>query len=575
MDFSVINLIRTNIDIIDIISDYLPLTKKGKNYFGVCPFHDDHSPSMSVSEDKQIYTCFSCGATGNVFKFLQDYENITFMEAVKKCADRCGIEFNYGKKKEVNKYQELYDIYELASKLYQNNLYSKKGLEARQYLKMRGLSDEVIKEFDIGLSLNERSILSDVLKKKYNDKTLILSGLVNESEYDLYDIYKNRIMFPLYDLNGKIIGYNGRIYNNDSKNSKYINSKETPIFKKHELLFNYHRAKEYARVSKSIIIVEGQIDVIRCYQNGIKNVVASLGTAITKEHAMLLRKLSNNIILCFDGDQAGEKATNAAILELEKLGITPKIVRLEDQLDPDEYILRYGKDQFIEKINNPYNLMEFRNIQLKRNIDFSNPVDVARYTNLMIKEINNIKDDVLKELSITKLAQETKLDINFIKSKLEEKEEVKIIPKKESIKLTKYEKSERALLYYMLKSSEVIKIYEKKITHMPTKEYRQLAFKIDAFYKQYKDINLADFISFLNDDKEAIKTVGSILSEPLKEEFDSEEIIDYLNNIKEYNEKNVSFGYKKKLYEETSLKKKIELANMAIAYKIRSEENGK
>lgn len=162
MDNNVINEIRTSVNIVDIISNYLPLTKKGKNYFGVCPFHDDHSPSMSVSEEKQIYTCFSCGATGNVFKFLQDYENINFLESVKKCADISGIEFNYGVKKEYNKYQDLYDIYELASKLYQNNLYSNKGSSARQYLESRKLSSSVIKEFQIGLSLDDNNILTNI-----------------------------------------------------------------------------------------------------------------------------------------------------------------------------------------------------------------------------------------------------------------------------------------------------------------------------------------------------------------------------------------------------------------------------
>ena len=573
MNNNVINEIRSNVNLIDVVSNYLPLTKKGKNYFGVCPFHDDHSPSMSVSEEKQIYTCFSCGATGNVFKFLQDYENISFLEAVKKCADMCGIEFTYGKKQSNNRYQELYDIYKLSSKLYQNNLYSKEGSVARKYLHDRGLSDDVIKEFQIGLSL-DKNIITDSLKNKYDEKTLITSGLINESEYNLYDIYRDRIMFPLYDLVGNIVGYNGRIYKTNSKDSKYINSKETPIFKKSNLLFNYHRSKEHARLSKAIIIVEGQIDTIRCYEIGVKNVVASLGTAITKEHAMLLRKLSSNIILCFDGDSAGEKATNTAIIELEKLGITPKIVRLENDLDPDLYILKNGKDKFFEKINNPYTVIEYKELLLKKNVDLNSKEELANYTNLMIKEISNINDEVLREISINKLAEETKLDPKFIKSKLEPTKKIEfIVPKKTSLKLSKYEKSEQALLYYMLRSEDVIKIFEKKITHMPTKEYRSLAFQIDCFYKEHGYINMADLITDLKDDKEAIKTIGLINSLELNEEVDSEAIYDYLENIKKYNEKNISNNYKKQLYEEKSIERKLELAQKAIAYKIRSEEN--
>ena len=508
-----INEIRKSVNIVDVISSYMPLTKKGKNYFGVCPFHDDHSPSMSVAEDKQIYKCFSCGESGNVFTFLEKYENISFLEAVKKCADLSGIEFNYGKSTQKNYNQDLYDIYKFASKLYQNNLHSKEGKEARDYLKNRKLDDNIIKEFEIGLSLNQASILTDALKKKYDEKTLIKSGLVSEGDYNLYDIYRNRIMFPLYDLSGNIVGYNGRIYNSNNKNdSKYINSKETPIFKKGELLFNYHRAKKEAREYKFVIVVEGQIDAIRCYQAGYKNVVASLGTAITKEHAMLLRKLSNNIVLCFDGDSAGEKATNAAIEQLSTLALEPKIVRLEESLDPDEYILKYGKERFKDKIENALNIMQYKEIIIKKDMDLSRTEDLALYTNKMIKEINNINDDVLREISINKLASETNLEVKFIKSKLDKKKEIKIPIKKNIIKYSKYEKSEQALIYYMLKSIDVIKIYEKKITFMPTDRYRKLALKIDCFYKEFGYIDVADFMSYINSDDVSINALSEILN---------------------------------------------------------------
>ena len=574
MDNNLIDEIRAHVNIVDIISSYLPLTKKGKNYFGVCPFHDDHSPSMSVSEEKQIFTCFSCGASGNVFKFLQDYENISFLESVKKCADISGISFSYGAEKKYNKNQDLLDMYLFASKLYQNNLYSSLGKEAREYLNTRKLDDEIIKEFQIGLALNEPSILTDALKKKYDDKRLLSSGLISEGEYNLYDTYRNRIMFPLYDLSGNIVGYNGRIYNSSNKSdSKYINSRETAIFKKGELLFNYHRAKEQARDYKFVIIVEGQIDAIRCHQAGYKNVVASLGTAITKEHAMLLRKLSSNIILCFDGDKAGEKATNSAIEELAKLGIEPKIVRLPDNLDPDEYILKNGKESFADLINNPLNIMEYKEKLLKRNIDLNNTKDLADYTNLMIKELSKIEDEVLREISINKLATETKLDVKFIKSKLEKPKEVKVIKQNNKVKYSKYEKSEQALIYYMLKSDKVIKIYEKKITHMPTDRYRLLALKIDCFYKEKGYIDIADFMTYIHDDEASTKALSEIISLDLKDEVDEEAILDYLNNIKRYNDKNLSNRYKKELKEETSLEKKIELAKKALAYKIRSENN--
>ena len=575
MDNNLINEIRNSTDIIEVISRYVPLSLHGKNYFGVCPFHDDHSPSMSVSKEKQIYTCFSCGATGNVFTFLQEYENISFLEAVKMCADISGIEVNYHKKKEYNKHQNLYDIYEIAQKFYQNNINSSKGVKAKEYLHKRHLSDEVIKEFQIGLSIKENDMLVKMLKSKYSVNDLIKSGLVNENNTDLFDVYRNRIMFPLYDLTGKVIGYNGRIYDEkDTSNSKYINSKETPIFKKRTLLYNYHRAKEFARKQKQIIIMEGPMDVIRSYEAGVKNVVATLGTAFGPEQAMLVRKLSNNVILCFDGDQAGLKATKSAIEELSKLDITPKIVRLPDNLDPDEFILKNGKESFISYLDNALNIMEFNEIILKDNIDFNSSEDIAKYTNNMIKEISKIDDDILKEVSINKLSEETKLDKEFLIAKLTDKTKIKKEKEeKKHIRLSKYEKSVKRLLFYMLKDKKVIKMYNKKITHIEIPEYRHLAFQISFFEKSHGFINVADLMTELHDDPYSIKTIGEITSLNLKEDYTIEEIDDYLNNIREYNEKNMVKKYKNELSTELDFKKKIELAKQVVAYKMRSDEN--
>ena len=576
IDNNTLNEIRNNLDIVEVISNYLPLTSKGKNYFGVCPFHDDHSPSMSVSKEKQIYTCFSCGATGNVFKFIQDYENISFLEAVKKCADMASISINVGQAKKVNKHQDLYDIYELSQKFYQNNINTELGKKAKDYLHSRNLDDGVIKEFGIGLSLNEKDMLAKLLKsKKYDDKTLIRSGLVNENNYLLNDVYRNRIMFPLYDLNGKVIGYNGRVYNGETEN-KYVNSKETDIFKKRELLYNYHRAKDECRKKKSVIIMEGPMDIIRAYTVGVTNCVATLGTAFGKEQALLIRKLSSNVILCFDGDDAGLKATKGAIEELTKIGIEPKIVRLENNSDPDDYIIKNGKDAFKSKIDNPMNIMEFKESLLKKEYNLKNTKELATYINTMIDEINKIDDEILREVSINKLSKETEVDIELLKSKLIKKEPIKIeIKKKETMRLNKYQKSERNLIYYMLIDKAVIKMYEKKITHMQVDKYRHLAFQIDQFYKTNGYIDTADLITYLESDIESIKTIGEITSLELSDEINYEEIEDYLDNIREYNEKEQSKIYTEKLKKEVDIKKKIELANKALEIKRRREEHGR
>ncbi len=543
LDNSKIEEIRKSVNIIDIISEYLPLTQRGRNYFGVCPFHDDHSPSMSVSPDLQIYTCFSCGATGNVFKFIMDYENLSFMDAVKKVADKGGIDVNLSlvkSKKIVN--SEIYEIYSIARKLYQNNLNSEYGLEAKEYLAKRDISEEIIKEFGIGLSLKKNDVLTNLLiKKEFKNTDIIKSGLIIQNSHGLHDIYSNRIMFPLENLEGKTVGFSGRIYNT-SDTSKYINTKETEIFKKGEILYNYHRAKDACRLSKTVIIMEGFMDVIRAYTIGIFNVVASMGTAITKNHALLLKKLAPNIILLFDGDEAGEKATLSCIEELANVGVIPKVVRLEENLDPDDYIRKYGKEKFLSKLENPINVMEFKMQHLKSKINLNDSVELAKYVNECLKELNAINDDILREITLKKLVNESGIDESLLRSKLENK---KIIKKETVVKevkhYDKYEKAQRNLIFYMLNSIMVIKKYIKKTVFLPDDNYRRLANKIRYFYEEHNNsFNVADFYTYVNqsDNEDLIKTLNNILNMNLKEEAADNEIDDYFKVINDYNIKN-------------------------------------
>ena len=372
-----INEIRNSVNIVDVISSYIPLTPKGKNYFGICPFHDDNNPSMSVSPSRQIYKCFSCGATGTVFKFIMDYENISFKEAVKKVADLGGITVDIGKVNKKQNHTELHQIYDLSLKFYMNNLNTPSGKEAREYLSKRNIDENTIKEFQIGLAL-KHDALSKILIKKFKPDEVLKSGLVGKRDYGYYDLFYDRIMFPLYDLNGNPVAYSGRIYNKED-NSKYFNTRETEIFKKGELLYNFHRAKDDARRKNQVIIMEGFMDVIRAYTVGIKNVVATMGTAVTDIQAHLIKRMAKEIILCFDGDEAGAKATMACSNELLKIGVTPKVIRLEEDLDPDEYIQKYGKEAFQKKIDNPISIMDFKLSYLKIDKDLTSSVDQAKY----------------------------------------------------------------------------------------------------------------------------------------------------------------------------------------------------
>ena len=410
--------IQRKADIVDIIRDYVPLTQKGKNYFGVCPFHDDHNPSMSVSSDKQMYKCFVCGNAGNVFNFIMEYEKVSFMEAVKIVAAKQGItiDIKTDKKENINtSYKRLYDIYDISYKFYQNNLNTTYGKSAKKYLSDRNINEEIIKEFNIGLSLNDSELYTILKNKGFEDNEIIQAGIGVKSGNNVYDLYKNRVMFPLYDLAGKVVGFSGRIYSK-SDESKYINTKETPIFKKGELLYNYHNAKTLARKEKSIIIVEGFMDVIRLSSIGIKNVVATMGTAVTKNQASLIEKMAPNIILMFDGDDAGDKATKSYLENYERENI--KIVRLEDNLDPDEYILKNGKEKMEYHLSHPMSIYEYKMSSYKKDIDFTNSKDVSNYINSVLPELSKIDDDIMLDLEINKLSRTTNVDKEIILSKI-------------------------------------------------------------------------------------------------------------------------------------------------------------
>lgn len=573
-----INNIRSSVDIVDVISDYIPLVNKGRNYFGVCPFHDDNHPSMSVSKEKQIYKCFSCGATGNVFNFIMDYENISFREALSKVASMAGISIDIGDIKEKsNPYQKMYEAYDIAFKFYQNNINTFEGKEAKEYLKKRLIDENIIKEFGIGLSLSKRDLLSKMLLKKgFDQNTLNESGLLSFNDGGYYDMYSKRIMFPLWDTSGKVVGFSGRIYHGEDI-SKYINTKETPIFKKGELLYNYHRAKDEARKTKTIIVMEGFMDVIRASVSGVKNVVATMGTAVTKEQALLIKRLAPNIILCFDGDVAGAKATFACINELQKLGTTPQVVRLEDNLDPDEYIQKFGKERFVSKIANPINVMDFKLSHYKEHKNLESSVEKAEYVRNILDELTKIDDEILRELTLQKLSSESNLDINFLRSKLPEidkkvNENEIIINTRNKKVYGKYEIAERSLIYYMLKNKDVIKIYNNKTPFMPDEKYRQLAREIVSYYQINGIISAADLITeLMKYNNDLVPLIGDIESNDFKDEYTLDEINDYINVINEFNIKKETKKIKEQIHAEADPLKKAMMAQKIMDLKMRGD----
>ena len=533
-----INEIRNRTDIVTVISGYLPLTKKGKNYFGVCPFHDDHSPSMSVSPDKQIYTCFSCGATGNVFTFVANFEHISFLDSVRLLGNKLGYDLKASSSVE-NKNPD-YEICSLASKFFQNNLYTSLGKNAIDYLELeRKFDRETIKKFEIGLSVPKLSITDFLMKKNISLDKLVSLGISNTYSKD---VFLNRIIFPLHDLKGNVVGFSGRIYNTKDT-SKYINTKETVIFKKNSLLYNYHRARDYLKKNDSIIVMEGFFDVIRASTIGVYNCVATMGTAFTNNHAMLLKKITDNIILCFDGDKAGEEATEASIKILENIGVEPKIIRLEEK-DPDEYILKRGKDAFLNKIDKAISAVEFKMMILKSKRNLTDITEISKYVDESIKELVKVNDLVLAELTLKKMAKEYDLEYGTLKSRFDKykeandkKEDKIIVPVKDKKvkKMDKYQIASQNLIFYMLKNSDIIAYVEKRLAYIPNEKIRMLYNEIIYYYHKYGTLEIADFISYVSVNSDLIDVVKNILLLGIKQEYSKEEIDDYIKVINGYN----------------------------------------
>ena len=417
MNNELANEIRSKCDIVDVIGERIPLVARGKNFFGVCPFHDDSNPSMCVSREKQIYTCFSCHATGNIFTFLMNYEHMDFRETLRYLGEKVGVNvssIHIAKKN--TKFDSFYEAYSFSLKYFQNNLQSKIGKDARSYLANRKIDEDVIKEFEIGLSLDSNDDLVKLLtSKNYDLASLNRIGLASDNR----DVYIDRIMFPLYDLTGKVVGFSGRIYRDNGQN-KYLNTKETPIFKKGQLLYHYHVAREECRIKKSVIVMEGFMDVIRASTIGIRNTVALMGTALTNEQLQLLKRLSNNIILCLDGDDPGVHATLSIGDMLLQEGIEPRVVVLPDPDDPDSFILNQGKDKFINLLDSAVTFNDFKLRKLREKVDFRSDEETANYINQVLMETAKVQDPIRVEIILKKLAKEFDLSYNTLEMRFRE-----------------------------------------------------------------------------------------------------------------------------------------------------------
>ena len=540
-----INEIRQSVDIVDVIGNYLSLQKKGRNYVSLCPFHDDSHPSMSISPERQIYMCFVCHNGGNVFTFLKNYLKIPYIEAVKMVASMGNIDISeYNLEKRVQpvekKFEPLYKMHDEANKIYNHYLNTKLAIDAKEYLTKRKITDEIIDMFEIGYAPSNNILLKAFEKMNFNKVSMYESGLVIESNAG-YDRFSNRIMFPLHDANGRVVGFSGRIYQPSQNESKYMNSPESDIFIKGETLYNYHRVIEETRQAGFVIITEGFMDVIALYKAGIKNAVAIMGTALTKGHISLLKRLSKTVYLCLDGDKAGKNATIKSIDILLHEGFTIKVVDLPENLDPDEFLDKKGGDELESLIKSPLSSLDFKMNYYYEMTNMDNYDDRKKYLETIAKEISNLSDIIDQDYYIQQLEKKsgfsketiTRLVSDKNVSKIEQVNPSNYIPYQKSIRLIdKYVRAERDLLYYMMNDKNVAMMYEAKAGFMFNDTYRIIASYIVDYYRQEVVLEVADLISSIEDEN-LVKNIVEISQLELPELKDSKAIEDYIEIIKE------------------------------------------
>ncbi len=397
--------VRQSNDIVDVISQYVHLKRSGRNFFGLCPFHNEKSPSFSVSPDKQIFHCFGCGAGGNVFSFLTKIEGINFVEAVQLLAEKANIQLPTIENSADSAKEELkakvYKVNEFAAEFYHQNLYQPQAKIAQEYVKKRKLTNDTLKSFKIGFSGKFDELYQALHKEGFQDKEILETGLVNKNDNGRYiDRYRNRLMFPICDARGRVIAFGGRVL--DDSKPKYINSPENIVYSKGRNLFGLNVAKKGEL--KRILIVEGYMDVISLHQRGITNVVGALGTALTQQQGWLLRKNSEQIILGFDSDGAGQTAIIRSVEILKNMGCDIRILQMEGAKDPDEFVIKYGNARFNNLMDKAISLIEFKAKILKQNLNLENATDKIKFLTEISKLISGIENTIEREVYIEKIA---------------------------------------------------------------------------------------------------------------------------------------------------------------------------
>ena len=526
----IIEEVRSKNDIVDVISSYVKLQKKGSSYFGLCPFHNEKSPSFSVSREKQMYYCFGCGAGGNVFTFLMEYENYSFQEALKYLTDRAGVELpeaEYSKEARERADQKaiLLEINKVAAQYFYVQLKSPQGAHALSYLKDRGLSDEMIHSFGLGYSNKYSNDLYQYLKSKgYRDELIVKAGLVTVDErYGVSDKFWNRVMFPIMDSNSRVIGFGGRVMG-DAK-PKYLNSPETMIFDKSRNLYGLNRARSSRK--SYFLLCEGYMDVISLHQAGFSNAVASLGTALTPGHASLIKRYVKEVYLTYDSDEAGTKAALRAMPILKDVGITARIIRMEPYKDPDEFIKHLGAEAFEERIHKARNGFMFGLEVLERDYDLTTPEGKTDFMKEAAKRLTQFDEEIERSNYIEAVAKTYHVGFEELRKLVlkmavqtglaKQVERPKRLDGKSREKEDGHVKSQKILLTWLIEDEGIFNQIRRYIT--PDDFTGELYKKVAALlYEQYEgqDVNPARIMNHFTDEEEH-REVASLFHTKIRE----------------------------------------------------------
>ncbi|MET3699270.1 DNA primase [Bacillus oleivorans] len=554
-----IDEIRASADIVDVISEYVQLKKKGRNYFGLCPFHGENTPSFSVAPDKQIFHCFGCGAGGNVFSFLMDIDGLSFIEAVQKIAERTGkdipalsVQTDHASPK-TEKEKQLFDLHELLNKFYHHLLVNtKEGQKAYLYLENRGISKDAIDTFQIGYAPGSWDFVKNYLEKKgFSHSIIEESGIIVKSTQGdrTFDRFRNRIMFPIHDHSGNTVAFSGRVMETDGNEPKFLNSPETPIFKKGNIFYNFHRARPEIRKKDACILFEGYADVISAFHAGIKHGIATMGTSLSDEHIKILKRNVSTAVLCFDSDDAGVEATYRAGRLLEANGITVLAASIPNQLDPDEFIRQYGGERFqTEVVDRSQTFMSFKLSYLRRGKNLMNEGERLLYIEEVLKEISKQSSAIEKDHYLRQLANEFSLSLEALKEQEKQysiqqdkslRKQQKVMPqqistfsKKEKKLAPAYVTAEKMLLSHMLQNDQLVWEIQKLLQNQTFNidEHQAIFTYLAAYYEEGNSPDVSQFLDFIKD--QSIKRLVTEISLiQIQEELTEPELNDYIMQV--------------------------------------------